>query len=572
MPPSAKEHGSTGDIDSIPLPEVIHIGSMEEDAEHHHDILRTPPTNKRGILKPPSYRRYSGDKHPNENAAETTRSSNHPATESSTPGSPESADSTSTHESGGDDSLDRIICNLHHSIVHNNNLSPQRPLKTALWEKHSSDSDSEEDHEQEQELKPTDNEERLRIARIKHIEDLNERIKAAKSRKLVERKAFRREDRLMLRLARELKTTSRSIAETEWKIKQLEQINDRLQENCNRSQEELNELRASGSTLREHLVAENDIKLANEQSAHNFVLRNQSSQLEALKTGHQSRCQELCESVLDAHSELDRLRELLSEQDTRKGWFSPRTKSSNGNSSTSSSCPSPIRRRASLCRSPSRRRRGSISSYGSHGSLRSLGASANTKSSVKAQWWGTLITVVLVGVLVVAATLAAFGDGNGLEGTNAAGSLDVRHTTTRNTPMNTMPMKTPQADLSEQEIPEIAYSKILALEDKAAIADKILAVPATHTKRFPSSDQDESDFGCTDLPVNHSESHAANDGGDDVENPTFSLDATRSKAEKPTAKANNKRRRRSRKTNQFVASVARLVVDGTTLGTIIRRE
>jgi hypothetical protein len=40
-------------------------------------------------------------------------------------------------------------------------------------------------------------------------EDLNERINNAKARKLVERKAYRREDKLLLRLARQLKTVSK---------------------------------------------------------------------------------------------------------------------------------------------------------------------------------------------------------------------------------------------------------------------------------------------------------------------------------------------------------------------------
>jgi hypothetical protein len=52
-------------------------------------------------------------------------------------------------------------------------------------------------------------EELQRCARIKHIEDLNERINHARARKLVERKAYRREDKLLLRLARQLKTVSK---------------------------------------------------------------------------------------------------------------------------------------------------------------------------------------------------------------------------------------------------------------------------------------------------------------------------------------------------------------------------
>ena len=52
-------------------------------------------------------------------------------------------------------------------------------------------------------------EELQRCARIKHIEDLNERINNAKARKLVERKAYKREDKLLLRLARQLKTVSK---------------------------------------------------------------------------------------------------------------------------------------------------------------------------------------------------------------------------------------------------------------------------------------------------------------------------------------------------------------------------
>lgn len=59
----------------------------------------------------------------------------------------------------------------------------------------------------------TSKEELQRCARIKHIEDLTERIREAKARKLVERRAYRKEDRLLLRFARQLKAVCKESRE-----------------------------------------------------------------------------------------------------------------------------------------------------------------------------------------------------------------------------------------------------------------------------------------------------------------------------------------------------------------------
>ena len=59
----------------------------------------------------------------------------------------------------------------------------------------------------------TSKEELQRCARIKHIEDLTERIREARARKLVERRAYRKEDRLLLRFARQLKAVCKESRE-----------------------------------------------------------------------------------------------------------------------------------------------------------------------------------------------------------------------------------------------------------------------------------------------------------------------------------------------------------------------
>ena len=254
------------------LPKVIHIDIATTECKKEQQqqqqqtmiemerkiVLRTPPpSSTRGILKPSSYHRKnscgslnrknsSGSLNINSNAipalmlspytnanANANANANTAKPNASTPstvGTNESSldscvinckdhdDDIHDITQSPDNSLDRIICNLDSSITNNANHSPQRPSSVLL----SSSSSSSFYTGSEREIYDYE-EERLRTrhARIKHIEDLNERIKAAKARKIVERKAYRREDKLLLRLARELKTTSKQVSETAWKVQQV---------------------------------------------------------------------------------------------------------------------------------------------------------------------------------------------------------------------------------------------------------------------------------------------------------------------------------------------------------------
>jgi len=152
-----------------------------------------------------------------------------------------------------------------------------------------------------------------RSARIKHIEDLNERINAAKARILVERKAYRREDKLLLRLARQLKTISKSCRENANNTQMLEESNRFCEDRYNLTLQELKDLISYRSSLEERLLAEKQIKLADDRERRERIIRVQNAELEAHKRSHRFWCQTLCESILEANNELDRFRALSGE-------------------------------------------------------------------------------------------------------------------------------------------------------------------------------------------------------------------------------------------------------------------
>lgn len=62
--------------------------------------------------------------------------------------------------------------------------------------------------------------------------------------------------------------------------------------------------------LQEKLAAQHQQKLQEDREHRNKILRVQDSELEAHKRKHQFNCQSLCESILEANNELDRMRAL----------------------------------------------------------------------------------------------------------------------------------------------------------------------------------------------------------------------------------------------------------------------
>ena len=73
---------------------------------------------------------------------------------------------------------------------------------------------------------------------------------------------------------------------------------------------ELQDLRISRTLLQERLNAEHQRKLNEDREHRNKILRVQDSELEAHKRNHQFNCQSLCESILEANTDLDRMRTL----------------------------------------------------------------------------------------------------------------------------------------------------------------------------------------------------------------------------------------------------------------------
>jgi hypothetical protein len=91
-------------------------------------------------------------------------------------------------------------------------------------------------------------------------------------------------------------------------------------------------LRSSRSTLKENLLAEKQQKVADDREKRERILRVQQAEVEAYKRSHQFNCQALCESVLEANNELDRMRALWEEHYACDGSSSLQTQQKGGNS------------------------------------------------------------------------------------------------------------------------------------------------------------------------------------------------------------------------------------------------
>lgn len=593
-------------------------------------LLRTPPpSSTRGILKPSSYHRKNSSGSLNSNSApaipalmlspytntNTNANANANAYASTPPKLSASTDNhagadlkakanvvatpstVGTNESSldseinckdhdddihgitqsPDNSLDRIICNLDSSITNNTNHSPQRPssvlLSTPAFTTSTNQNEHHEHHYEEEEWL------RTRHARIKHIEDLNERIKAAKARKLVERKAYRREDKLLLRLARELKTTSKQVNETAWKIQQLEETNERLQEDTARSQRELHQLKSTVTpTLQQRLLSEHQVMLENDKSKHRFVLRDQSTSLEALNTAHQLRCQELCESVLDANAQVDRLLAalvLLEEKGDNKD------KKGTGTGTTSG--PRSPRRNTStrITGSPTRRWRKGSNII----STRTRSKSSSNNSNPKAHW-RMLGTVVLFGIVVVGAVLAiaavtvTIGNGNGAT-TTRNGNADNGNNFHNNGQIAAM-MAEEALVLQPQQPCEVPDQKLDGTTVAAIADDDLLLAAQTLTSgRNINNSNNHNGLVCAKQPVMNSINDKV-DGRSVTGKTTTTISigdpaartasTATSEGAEATTSSSEKRNRRRPKAKQWVASVVRLVADGTTLGTITHRK
>ncbi|VEU39130.1 unnamed protein product [Pseudo-nitzschia multistriata] len=547
-------------------PRVIHItanvnseeprgGSGNGNGNRHKGILQTPTKTSGvpcGILKPSSYHRRGASSDKNKSNSD---SSNTPSTVHTTWTNDSNSSSTSTSSDSTETrSLDRIICNLHakHGSTDGSSQSSSSARGNSSHLPPPSATNTI--------TATTPREQKLREARIRHIEDLNERIKAAKARKLVERKAYRREDRLLLKLARELKVASKKLHSRALDIKQVEESNRFLEERLARTKQELCELRASRPELEHRLKSESMVRVANERSKHQFQLAVQDEKLESVKTTHQLRCQELCESVLDANFELDRLRGCLG-GDNNKATSTP---------------PS----------SPSRRRR--------------AGTAKTTIGSTpeRAQWWRTTGgTVLLVCGLAMVIAMALFVDGNGHR---AAGKMRSHSVPSAGLSMEFVP-SSESASLRESidSAPKaLPYSRILALEDSAAISNDLLAPIAVHaigvgSTASPDETTNKSQGFDTivrkELSVNRSISSRGTSSREVIEDgPVVAtrnpVDVVSTDCPLPIALGTEgrlgntclgptvERKRRFPGPNEFAASVARLVLDGTTLGTINRRE
>ena len=94
---------------------------------------------------------------------------------------------------------------------------------------------------------------------------------------------------------------------------QLKESNQYSEECYHQSLEELEEWRAARILLKEQLRAEMQNKLEAQREQWNRVLRVQDAELKAHKRNHQYNCQALCESVLNANNDLDRMRVLWEE-------------------------------------------------------------------------------------------------------------------------------------------------------------------------------------------------------------------------------------------------------------------
>ena len=84
-------------------------------------------------------------------------------------------------------------------------------------------------------------------------------------------------------------------------------------------------MRSARSSLKESLLVEKQQKLADDREKRERILRVQKAELEAHKRSHQFNCQALCESVLEANNELDRMRALWEKHNACDGSSSLQT-------------------------------------------------------------------------------------------------------------------------------------------------------------------------------------------------------------------------------------------------------
>ena len=88
----------------------------------------------------------------------------------------------------------------------------------------------------------------------------------------------------------------------------MEESNQFCEECYNQTLKELEEFTSSRRT--ERLLSENETKLIEDREQRDRIIRVQNAELEAQKRNHQFKCQTLCESVLDANNDLNRMRAL----------------------------------------------------------------------------------------------------------------------------------------------------------------------------------------------------------------------------------------------------------------------
>jgi hypothetical protein len=156
--------------------------------------------------------------------------------------------------------------------------------------------------------------EKQRNARIKHIEDLNERIQEAKQNKIITKNKYKKEDKLILKLARNLKRSCNETVKNELKIKHLEEENEQIKTNWLNTRKELNELKHIRIQIENKLQTNHQQHLEKERIRQSTILDDQKQQLVKTNTDHQLYCHELCVNVLDASTDLNRLRDTMNTQ------------------------------------------------------------------------------------------------------------------------------------------------------------------------------------------------------------------------------------------------------------------
>ena len=331
---------------SIKLPEFIHIGKWRQRlgenssaANASHPPPDSPPPSSlhetrmrafkpsRGILKTPSYK-FSGIRIPSKTKIKQGSST------PTTVGTNESMDDDMSHASscgsstmcsagtfgttsseGIKKAIDKIILEKTRSIEESSNSVSNDDNKGL--ESTSDDNSVTLGSTSSSNVStnvPTTKEELQKFTRINHIKVLNERISEAKARKLVERKAYRREDKLLMRLARQMKTVSKRRREIFMNMERLKETHKFSEDRYNGVRKELEDLKASRMSLNEDLRAEKQRMLLIDREKRERILRVQKAEFEAHTRSHQLNCQELCESILIANNEVDRLRTILEER------------------------------------------------------------------------------------------------------------------------------------------------------------------------------------------------------------------------------------------------------------------